>query len=368
MYKNVNLEVIYILILTNNALKNNSKKGFFKLLDFFSLNSIFDIKTYFILHSIFINSFDLSYMKAILTDKDTDINTKFEYIKKFKDFLLIYIKNHTNKINIDSIYKKLNNLKNILKEYKQDELVTFLSDISEYIYINLEKKNQHFILYSIYNSLEEYFDLFLDANKIVFNSNIINKQFKTYFDLIHIEPKNICFINKKNNIKIMQNFFQFDIICKIFSEAGYQKLNNPNKKYLLIEYDKNIVSNKSPELLLHETGHFLNLKIYNFQETIANELYKKDSSINIVILNYWLNEIIADIIGYKLCKTGKFIEVFDALVHDIDNIQYPPKSFRKVILEKSKYNFDILKTPETRQIAKLIYNNIELIKSIIYIK
>ncbi|MCD7879738.1 MAG: hypothetical protein LUG16_07390 [Candidatus Gastranaerophilales bacterium] len=357
MYKNVNLEVIYIFILTD---VNN----FDKLLNFFNLNSMFDIRTYFLLRSIFINSYELSRLKTILTDDRIDKQTKLLHIKKFREFLTIFIKTKTVEINITSTTKKLNNAIKVLEKYKNELLCSFLFEICSYLNDNMYEKKNSFLLYSIFNSIEEYLDLFLDADKILFNNKIIDKQFKAYFDLLHITPQNICFINKKYNIKIMQNFFPFEILYKIFNLLKYKKIQFSNKKYFLLEYDKKLVTKNAPELLLHETGHFLNLKIYNFQKKAVNELCMKDKTVNIEILNWWLNEIIADIIAQSL--NCNFINTFNLLpAQNDENIKYPPTSFRKAILEQQEYDFSIFKNNEILRCALIIFNNLDLIKKIV---
>lgn len=360
MYKkNIPLEVIYIFVLVESFIQNKSQKKLNKLLDFFALISMFDIKTYFILHSIFINSYDINYLKTLLLDNNTDKDEKIRQLWKFREFLFEFIKGRIGKLNINIMENKLNNAINILNKYQEDALVDFLSKISKCL---IEEKKS-FISHIIFCAIEEYLDLFLDADKILFNNKLIDKYFKNYFDLLHIKPQNICFVNRKNNIKIMQNFFPFEILCKIFSMIKNVKYENSNEKYFLIEYDKRLVSTKTSELLLHETGHLLNLKIYNFQENIFSLLYKKDKTVNAMILNTWLNEIIADIIGNNINKN--FINAFNIIEDNIETVTYPPSHFRKALLTNEGYDFSILKNQETKQVAMLIYNNLEKIKEII---
>lgn len=360
MYKrNIPLEVIYILVLVENFIQNKSQKKLNNLSDFFALISMFDIKTYFVLYSMFINSYDINYLKTLLLDNNADKNEKIRQLRKFREFLLKFIKRRIGKPNINIMENKLNSVINILNKYQEDALVDFLSKICKC----LKEGKKSFISYTIFCAIEEYLDLFLDADKILFNNKLIDKCFGNYFDLLYIKPQNICFINKKNNIKIMQNFFPFEILCKIFCLIQNIKFKNSNEKYFLIEYDKRLVSVKTSELLLHETGHLLNLKIYNFQGNIFELLYEKDKTVNVMILNCWLNEIIADIIGNNISKN--FINVFNKLEDNIESINYPPAHFRKALLTNEKYDFSVFKNPETKQVAMLIYDNLEIIKEII---
>lgn len=360
MYKkNIPLEVIYIFVLVENFIQNKSQKKLNKLSDFFTLISMFDIKTYFILHSIFINSYDINYLKTLLLDNNADKDEKIRQLRKFREFLLKFIKRRIGKPNINIMENKLNNTINILNKYQEEAFVDFLSKICKY----LKEGEKSFISYIIFCAIEEYLDLFLDADKILFNNKLIDEYFKNYFDLLHIKPQNICFLNRKNNIKIMQNFFPFEILCKIFCLIKNIKLENSNEKYFLIEYDKRLVSTKTSELLLHETGHLLNLKIYNFQGCIFELLHEKNKTVNAMILNGWLNEIIADIIGNNTNKN--FINAFNIIDDNVESMTYPPSHFRKALLTNEEYDFSILKNQETRQVAMLIYNNLETIKEII---
>ena len=66
-------------------------------------------------------------------------------------------------------------------------------------------------------------------------------------------------------------------------------------------------------MLGHEVGHFLNLNIFNFQNEIVQFLYSKNQNIDINLLQSFVNEITADIIGYNLNNPTKFLKAFDKL-------------------------------------------------------
>ena len=363
MYIYISQDVIYFYLILDKIVKSNSISELKKIKNFFKLNSISDIKTYAAIKNVLGATLDISKLRTFILNSKNNNGQTIKYLSKIHKLIEFYLKEKiklSNKINAD----KLIQITNILHKYKSSDFAAYLLGFTQYLIKHLRKNRSDIISKAIYLCLEEYFDLFLEAKEIRFNEDYIQEKFKIYFDMLHVTPKTILFLNDKNNIKIMQEFFPYEKYEKISKILKIKTDTKLKDKYFLLEVDEKMCSKDSPELLCHEIGHLLNLKVYNFQNRILNMLYTQNTNIDVTILNYWLNEIIADIIGFNLCNSKKYINSFSKISENKESLNYPPTEFRTAILSDKIYDISKFNNG-VKQVGALIQNNLKNIKNML---
>lgn len=364
MYEHISNYLIYFYLLLDNAVKSDSK--IIDLKRFFQLFSISDILVYSNVKNILINIFDISLLKKFFADESIDNQALKKYLISVHKILKLHIQSKI-KFSVPEMLDKLSSAKKILMEMDDVEIVSYMLQIVDFLHKELSKKTTDIVLQLLFVSFLEYIDLFIDADEININEKYILERFKSFFEIFHKEPIVITFYNKKQNIKIMQDFFPSMVYEKIFEKLNFNTDFKLNEKYFFIEIDKKYCSESSSELLCHEIGHLLNLNVYNVQDEILNYFYSNLflDGINIEMLNYWLNEIIADIIACNLCDKEDFLKQFNSLNEDNYSYKYPPLLFRKTILLDEIYDLNLITNDDAKNIASLIQNNIIFIKEML---
>ena len=366
MHTYISADVIYFYLILDKAIKSKSLSGLNAIRDFFKLNTTEDIFTYSTLKNILSSTIDVYKLRQFVLSAENKKNAVIKYLSKIHKLTELYLKEKID--SSDKNYKrKLSLAVNTLDKYPHSELALYLLEAAKFLFNHFSKKTKNIALSALYISLKEYFDLFIEANEIKFNEAYIYEKFKIYFDIFHIQPQTVLFINDKNNIKIMQEFFPVEKFNKLFKclRAGIE--TTLKNKYFLIETDEKLCSETNTELLCHEIGHLLNLKIYNFQNIILNSLYNKNPNTDSYLLNSWLNEIIADIIGFNICDSKLFLKRFSQINNNIIGPKYPPLDFRKSILLNKEFNPELFNTEKEKQVGVLIQNNIASIKEMLRI-
>ena len=362
MQETVSLQIIYFYLILEKA----SEKDFSYLNTFFQQNTFFDIITFDNLNNILYGVYDINEFKNLTEQNQNNLLLILDNIKKLKKVLELYINNKIkNKLSAKEIIKNLGDFINLVEDYENNEITDFLVIMAKHIQKRIKKYGLTAANLALYKFFDEYAELFNGAEEIIYNSNFINENFRKYFNLLGENPDNMIFINKKDNIKIMQDLFPQKCLYKILDITGC-KYKTPEKKYFLTEIDKKLVSDRETSLIQHEVGHLLNLCIYNFQSEIINFLYVQNSTVNIQILNNWLNEIIADIIGNNLSGQS-ILKGMDNVLECGETEKYPPTVFRKAILANSGFDFSYFKNDELKKIAELIYKNLAGINKILSI-
>lgn len=354
------LEIIYFYLLLEKTLSGSSKC----LIDFLKGNNLLDIKIFDTAKKILVENYNLEEFKIFVQKNKFEPQKIEKNIKNLKCILEIYIQNNiAPKKSKEEIKKKIKLFINNLNTYENLEIIDYFKGIAKFLY--KKSNNRDLIITAIYSIFEEYMDLFLDAEEIIFNSQIINNNFADYFYLLNEKINTITFFNQKENIKIMQNILPDKCFCKILKILGYKYLQL-KEKYFLLEMDKKLgYENNSPHLK-HEVGHLLNLFIYNFQIELLQALYMQDPTINTVILNNWLNEISADIIASFLTENYT-TKHFEETPECGENETYPSTSLRLAIITDSNFDYSIFQNPQMLKIAQLIYKNKDFIKKMLSI-
>lgn len=362
MYKTVPLEIIYLYLLINL-----SAEGKFKpLINFMERNTLSDIKIYDIAKKILFSTFNLDDFKNSVIKNKKDLSQIANYISKIKTVLSIYIKNQIETKNLNDALGKIKRFINLINQYEDIEIVNYFRDIAKFINKKIKKHGLTVEYMALYIFFEEYMDLFIKAKEIIYNSDFINEQFEQYFKLLNVYPNNLIFVNDEENIKIMQNILPQKCFDNILNLSGC-KYNKLQEQYFLIEIDKKIASSDKMNCIPHEVGHLLNLIIFNTQPLILNKLYLKDKTVDVTILNNWLNEVIADIIGSFISSNDEYYKNFDFIDECGENDKYPPTKFRQCLLQNTEYDFSVFKNQTLKKVAETIYNNINDIKEMLSI-
>lgn len=365
MYEFISIDVIYLFLLIDSVLKNRSAESVSKLVDFFNLYSVPDKISYLSLVRILPNVLDVSYLRSFVLENRSDKKKLVNYLSKIYKILRNHFEPKLSKLSVKEIISKLENIKNILVNF-EDEYAVFLFLTADFLLSRIKdtKDNYNFIL--LFSCLEEYFDMFLYAYEIDFDSEMIHEFFKMYFNALHVNPQCIVFYNKKENIKIIQDFFKFEQYANILKLSGFSDICTPNKKYFLMEIDKTQASKNEPQFLFHELGHLLNLKIFYSQDLILNDIFAQNPNVNYVILSYWLNEIMADTIGYHIYKDNSFPEKYGLLKENLnDYTKYPPNKLRKALLTGEEYDLSQIENEEARCVAELVVKCSSYIKDFV---
>ncbi|MBQ3640371.1 hypothetical protein II906_00325 [bacterium] len=366
MYKFVSLDVLYMYLLIESAIKTKNKESIERVVNFFKLLSVSDIIRYSNAVNILNNTLDLRELRKFVLDNSSEYEILANHLSKINIVILNFLKTLISNITTDEIEKTEKQTNDILTKYSENGFVQYIKNCINFISEENKKNPENIGLLLLYCSIKEYMDLFKEAESTEFNAEYINNVFKPYFDLLHYNPNNIVFYNSMKNIKIMQDLFKFKDYTDILKLLGLKDIKYPMEKYFLIEIDKNLANENRPELLYHELGHLLNLKIYNFQDNIINYLYKINPKINLSILNYWLNELIADTIGYTLYEEKKqYLEAYKKLLEGSDFTKYPPLDFRISFLKNKNFRTSSIKDKSIQDVANLILKNRDFIKKLL---
>ncbi len=372
MNKNsLNIELVYFYIILDKFCEKPTKKNLSKILNLFDGYSFYNLEFIYTIKSVLISTYNLDNYIHILFNYSDNLNLILQYSKKLLDVIDKYFISIMEEIKSKSfVVQRLNTFISLAKNYKNFELINYFYEISNFLLYKIKKVNSQSIplnLYTIYYILNDYIYLFDDLQDIILNHSQVKNYFIDYFKYIQENPQIVIFINNKHNIRIMQNLFPIETFEYLIKEAGLKKELSIMNKYFLIEIDKGMLDEISIKILAHEVGHLLNLNIFNFQSIIFDNLYSKDSSVNINILNSWLNEIIADLLGRNISDECLYIKSFDKLDKKQWDRSYPPLDFRISLMNNTKYDTTKIKDLELAKIAELIQDNIADINTLLKI-
>ena len=363
MNKNsLSIELVYFYIILDKFCEKPTKKNLSKILNLFDCYSFYNLELIYTIKSVLISTYNLDNYIHILFNYSDNLNLILQYSKKLLDVIDKYFLSIMEEIKSKSfVLQRLNTFISLVKKYKNFELVNYFYEISKFLLYKIKKINSQSIplnLYTIYYILNDYIYLFDDLQDIILNDIQVKNYFLDYFKYIQENPQIVIFINNKHNIRIMQNLFPVKVFDYLIKEAGLKKELTIMNKYFLIEIDKNMLDEISINILAHEAGHLLNLNVFNFQSILLDNLYRKDSSVDINILNSWLNEIIADLLGKNISDEILYIKSFEKLNRNQWDRSYPPLDFRISLINNTHYDLNKIKDLELAKIAELIQDNI----------
>ena len=331
--KIIAFEIIYLNILLKKYLKSFDKKIQEVIFSFLGQNTFFDKKTFYIADSLLSEMIDLNnYSAEILNNKNNSEIIQYE-LRRLSEILDIFILKYSEPVEEKEIYlEKLKKLSDYLSNY-DNKLFDHLEVLASFLYDHINKNGVDYDNNNLYQFLTEFLEMLEKSNQIVFNSKIIDKKFKLYFDILDLKPQNIIFLNNDENIKIIQDLLPSEILNKCFFNLGLKEHLIMNNQFFILEmHEKHYKNKKYSVLFSHEMGHLLDINIFDFNSNLLNAFYSQNSNMNFVILQRWLNELIADNIAFSLDGNNyiKLLEEFDEIDHDYI---YPPNWLRLYMLD-----------------------------------
>ncbi len=362
----VSLEIIYFYILLKTCVFCNSKKGLERLKKFLSLDTFKDKIYYSKVKNNLENIFDIGiFASNVIDNNDFNEIVSLEKIiyKKFFPYNFLGV-------NREDIITRLNYYVDEIKKYEKNELFDFFIDVCKFLsdkFNSDENSTKSLELIILYIYINDYLTLFDDLESLEFNNEAIADKFNVYFKYLNKYPQNIIFYNSKNNIRIMQNLFPSQEFIEVLKLLGYKKTKKEPQEYLLMEVDEKLLANNNGETICHEVGHLLNIKLFDFQTAIVNELYSQNNAVNIQILNLWLNEIIADVLGYNISLDKKsYINFFENLAEEQqENWTYPPNKLRKAFISDCEFSIDDISDSAIKTTVEVLIENKDYIKNML---
>jgi len=369
MLRNIaSFEIIYFYTLLKNYLASPSKETVEKVLAVFRQRDFFN-KNLFIKISLFIQEINFQVCARKILSNIENPDNLYRDLSKFEEIVGIFIQKYSEPLEAKEIcLKKLEKLINYLSR-GENQLFEYLSSLAEFLYKHIQKNNLDIVSNNLYNYLLEIYDMFEKAEKIVFNSEKIEKCFKPYFNILNLNPQNAVFLNNEKNIKILQDILPNELLSKCFYALGLKEQLIRNNEFFVLEMNTDYYEDKKYQpLLSHELGHLLDVNIFEFNMSLINEIYSRNNNINVVVMQRWLNEIIADNIAFNI-EGETYNKLLLKEFNDFENnFIYPPVWLRMHINNSEhpikKYN----EYPhEIKTVITELINNKELIRQVLSI-
>lgn len=353
--KIVSFEILYSAILVKNCLRYNYKNGSEAIYDFFAQKNFFLKKT-------FIKASNLLGLEESLHSF-----SKREKWEKLEKILDMFIAQYSEPIEDKNIC--LENLNEFLEYLNnaEDNFRNHLKTLTSLLIKHIQEHDMDFVSTNLYYYLWEFKEMFKGAKQVVYNSELIENQFKTYFDILNLSPQNVIFLSNEENIKIIQDLVPDETVTECFYVLGLEReLVNYDEFFVLEMYQEYYQSEKHYPLLAHELGHLLDINVFNFNGTLANNLYNEYSgTLNMPILQRWLNELIADTVAYQT-SGEKYIECLSDYEECGYNENYPPIWLRRSFLNPAYKGRDFNSYPQDYiNITNALISHSESIKSFI---
>ena len=158
MYDFVSLDVLYLYLLIDSAVKTKSEASIKNVVNFFKLLSVSDILRYSNSVNILTNTLNLRELRKFILNNSSNHDVLINNFSKVDIVIYNFLKSFIQNIEKETITNEIEQLKDILIKYEENEFVQFLKSCIIYISDGIRNNPQNTGLLLLYCSLKEYMD------------------------------------------------------------------------------------------------------------------------------------------------------------------------------------------------------------------